>query len=168
MIEELREMIIDLCPDDIWKKHIESVIKYSLLLAEKLGADKEVCEISAILHDITKIRGQPKNHNITGAKEAGDILEGYGYNKIEEVKQCIISHSSNPDYVPVSLEAKIIASADAIAVIKEWETIISHDFKKGKSKKEIEEKFIKHYGKIMTEAKYLVKKDYEEIMKSLK
>ena len=35
----------------IWTHHILSVVKYSKMLAEKIGADVEVVEIAALLHD---------------------------------------------------------------------------------------------------------------------
>ncbi len=54
MIEEIRSMIYDLCDKNdksranVWKNHIDSVIKYSLILAKEYEADAEIVEITAI------------------------------------------------------------------------------------------------------------------------
>ena len=39
----------------LWKNHILPVVKYAKLLAQQLGADEKVCEISALLHDYAGI-----------------------------------------------------------------------------------------------------------------
>ncbi|MBU0667179.1 MAG: HD domain-containing protein [Nanoarchaeota archaeon] len=119
VVKEVKSMILDLCADKdfIWKSHIESVVKYSKILAKKLGADEEVCEVSAWLHDIKKVKGEKGSHHIEGSKEAAEILKGYEFsqNRINKVMHCIISHSSDKNYAPKSKEARIVASADALA-----------------------------------------------------
>jgi len=96
---------------------VESVAEYSKLLAKKFNADEEICEISAWLHDIKKIKEQKENHHIHGAEEAEEILNKLNYpkNKIEKVKHCILTHSSDKKYMPESKEAKIVACADALS-----------------------------------------------------
>ena len=108
MINEIKEMILNLCKDQEWdwKSHVESVVKYSKILAKKLNADEEVCEISAWLHDIIKIRDDINElHHVNGSKEAVKILESYNYpnEKIQQVKNCILTHSSDENYTPKTL-----------------------------------------------------------------
>ncbi len=120
MIDKIKTMIIELCDNNSdwdWKGHVEDVVKYSKILANDLGADEEICEISAWMHDIVKIQGQKDNHHILGADEAERILLGLNYPKakITKIKQCIITHSSDSKYMPESTEAKIVASSDALS-----------------------------------------------------
>jgi len=37
---------------DFWEDHIQYVVKNSIMLAEKYGADIEIVELGALLHDI--------------------------------------------------------------------------------------------------------------------
>ena len=113
MIEEIKSMILELCTDKEWdwKAHIESVVKYSKILAKKLNADEEVCELSAWLHDIIKISDEKRDlHHIYGSEEAVKILEKYNYpeEKIQQVKHCIITHSSDKNYIPESMKQKLL------------------------------------------------------------
>jgi uncharacterized protein len=67
-----------------------------------LNADEEICEISAWLHDIKKIKGESEKHHIYGAEEAVEILKRYNYpeDRIEKIKHCIVTHSSDKSYMP--------------------------------------------------------------------
>lgn len=118
MIEKIKSLVLEECKDKEWdwKAHVEAVVKYSKSLARELGADQEVCEISAWLHDIIKIRGGTVHH-VKGAEEARRILQGFGFpeEKIRQIEHCIITHSSDQNHIPKSLEAKILASADALS-----------------------------------------------------
>ena len=62
MMDKIKSMVLELCEgsDWEWKEHVEGVVKYSKLLAGKTGADAEVLELAAWLHDITKIKGAKK------------------------------------------------------------------------------------------------------------
>jgi HD superfamily phosphodiesterase len=119
MIENIKSMILDLCAskDWDWKTHIETVVKYSKSYAIELGADEEICEISAWLHDISKLKGVKEKHHVSGSEEAAEILKGYGYppDRIEKIRHCILTHSSDKNHVPESSEAKIVACADALS-----------------------------------------------------
>jgi putative nucleotidyltransferase with HDIG domain len=119
MKEEIKNMVLNLCnkQDWDWEAHIVSVVKYSKLLAKKLDADEEICELSAWLHDIKKIQGKREKHHVHGSKEAAKILKSYGYpnEKIKQVEHCILTHSADKNYVPETIEAKIVASADALS-----------------------------------------------------
>lgn len=112
-------MVLELCKDKEWdwRSHIESVVRYSKLLSQKLNADEEICEISAWLHDIKKIKGERERHHVHGSEEASEILKGYAYpeNRINMIKHCILTHSSDKNYMPESKEAKIVAFADALS-----------------------------------------------------
>jgi hypothetical protein len=62
MIRELYNLVEETCKKEtnifgyeIWKYHIINVIEYSIALAKKLGANKEIVEISALLHDYASV-----------------------------------------------------------------------------------------------------------------
>jgi len=99
-----------------WKLHIVPVHHYAVLLAEKTGADKEVVEVAAYLHDYGRLKFGPENHHETGAREAENILKKLGCDQafISHVKNCILTHRSMAGETPASLEAKIISTADAM------------------------------------------------------
>ena len=172
IIPRIRQIILDLCKnkDWKWKNHIESVVRNSELLAKKTGADKEIVEIAAWLHDITKIKGQRKGHHITGSEEAEKILREFGYpqDKIEKVKHCIITHSSDEDYPPKTNEAKVLASADALSYFDNFEDLAYGAYKiKGLSAEEGRKflmiKYEKSWKKLMPEARKMAKKRYDAI-----
>lgn len=118
MMKTIQEIVLSACngTEKDWTTHIKRVVSYATTLAEKLQADPEVCEIAAWLHDLTKIRGYPEDHHITGADAARRLLESrVPKDKIEHISSCIQSHSSDPTYPPTTTEAKILACADALA-----------------------------------------------------
>ena len=171
MIEDIKKLIIDLCKEDeTWKRHVESVVKNSKLYGEKLGADLEILEVSAWLHDISKIKGVDDGHHIKGAEEAENILKEKGYpeDKIEAVKHCVLTHSSDENYPPVSLEAKTLASADAMDYFDDFIYMTYHaNLKYGKDidaqKEWLSSKLEKSWKKIMPEIKDMLKEKYEAI-----
>jgi putative nucleotidyltransferase with HDIG domain len=101
-----------------WECHVLPVVNYAIKLSDICNADRNICEVAALLHDIGRIRYGSKDHNITGARDSEKILSHMGFEKefVEKVKHCIISHRCNDgDEKPKTLEAKIISSADAMA-----------------------------------------------------
>jgi len=174
MIEEIKIMILELCEDKDWdwKAHVEAVVKYSKILAQQLNADEEICELSAWLHDIIKIRdGERELHHVTGSNEAVKILERYNYpkEKIQQVRHCIITHSSDEKYSPESIEAKIVASADALSHFDNFLSLAHFTFVlKKESVNQCRKTLVKKYEKswkklLIPEAKELAKPKYDAI-----
>ncbi|MFH1631303.1 MAG: HD domain-containing protein [Candidatus Aenigmatarchaeota archaeon] len=116
-VEKVREFVKKECSEDDWKYHVSIVIDYSRILAEKLGADKEIVELGSILHDIGWIRdiNDDPIHDTVGQKHAEEILKEFGFSEdtINKVNHCIESHRVR--IIPITLEAKIIANADAMS-----------------------------------------------------
>jgi uncharacterized protein len=102
---------------NFWRYHVSLVVKNAQLLAKKLGANGEVVELAALLHDIGAIKFGKENHENTGALEAEKILKKLNYPQqtINEVKYCIKAHRGSSKKKPRSLEAEIIRNADAMA-----------------------------------------------------
>ena len=175
MNEKIKKMIIELCGDPAhrwWKWHLESVVKYTQILADKIGGDKEVLEISAWLHDIKKIKGERKDHHIHGSKEAEELLskEGYPEEKIQKIKECILTHSSDKNYPPQFKEAEILHNADALSHFDNFMAFAHWVY--GIDKLSIEEgrqvlikKYTRNLDKLtLPEAKEIAKPKYEAVM----
>jgi predicted metal-dependent HD superfamily phosphohydrolase len=103
----------------VWKYHLELVAKYGLALARRLKADKEVVELAAYLHDYASLLDvkNAEQHHIIGAAMAGRILTKLGLppDKTEAVKDCILAHRGSVKMRKRTIEAKILASADAMS-----------------------------------------------------
>jgi hypothetical protein len=118
----MKKSIVDKIKKIVWDEtshkedyyfHFTPVAKYSLLL-----------EIAAWLHDIGRLpkigkKLQKENgHHVLGALKAEKILRGLGYpeDKIIKVKNIILAHRGrNSEYVPKTIEEKIVANADAMS-----------------------------------------------------
>jgi putative nucleotidyltransferase with HDIG domain len=83
LTEEQREKVISFSQkcvekNDPWHKfdHLHQVADTALLIAEKEDADKEICEVAALLHDICK--AEPGDHGTNGALKAKEFLLSIG------------------------------------------------------------------------------------------
>lgn len=164
VISEIKE------PDWDWQRHIGLVIKYSRQLCDKLDADFKVCEMTAWLHDLAKIKyPDVTDHHLKGAEEAEEILKEHGYDAdfISKVKHCILTHSSDSTRLPVSMEAKIVASADAMTHFDMIPNLCFYNFRIADySIKEcyayLEKKLTNSYNKILLpEAKEMARPKFE-------
>ena len=100
VIKDIKKLLNDICKDDRVKYHINPVVEIACKMAKELNADIQVVEISAYLHDITKITGERKNHHITGAEYAENFLAKYDIEaeKIEQIKNCIKKHRGTSEF----------------------------------------------------------------------
>ena len=166
MIKDIETVILSMC-DDYWKNHITLVVHYSKLLASKLGADEEVCEVAAWLHDISKLKGEKDMHHVTGAKYAEELLKNYK-NK-EQVKHCILTHSSDKNYLPQTLEAEVVMNADALSIFDSFTdmaevTLVKKGLRGLEAKEDILRKYEKAWAKItLPEAKQIAKEKYQAV-----
>lgn len=103
--------------------HVERVRDLVLRIGKKEKADLNILEIAALLHDIHKpeeMRAMGKFcHAEKGAQTAKKILRKFGVeeNMINEVAHCIIAHRTKNNYIPETLEAKILYDADRLDAI---------------------------------------------------
>lgn len=177
MLPDLRKLVEQQCRDkanifgyEIWTYHMVIVIQYAKLLAEKLGADTEIVEIAAILHDYASVKGKElfDEHHIHGANEAERILRGYGYpqERIDKVKHCIRSHRGSQSIPRESKEAICVASADAMAHIDQIPSLLHMVYFKKKmaideGAKWVKDKIERSWNKLCPEAKEMVRSKYE-------
>jgi len=126
MIKEIADTVEKACKNEAnyfgygaWTHHILPVVKYAKLMAKKLGANKEIVEIAALLHDYASVKDRKlyKEHHVHGARLAEMILEKYNYpeQRIKEVKHCILSHRGSKITKKLTIEALCVADADSMA-----------------------------------------------------
>ena len=81
--------------------------------AQKLGADPEIVEIAALLHDYASIKEESltSEHHLHSAQEADRILRSLNYpeDKITAIKQCIVSHRGSINIGKQTAEAVCLA-----------------------------------------------------------
>jgi uncharacterized protein len=106
--------------------HVERVKNLALYIGEKEGADLQIVEVSALLHDIGRKQefackgkntdGQKFCHAIEGAKEAEKILQEFGFEKddIDNIVHCIETHRFRNEHIPETLEAKVLFDSDKL------------------------------------------------------
>lgn len=184
MIKEIERIVEDACKSDsnkygygIWSHHIVLVVKYARQLAEKLGADVEVVEIAALLHDYAGIKdcAFTKEHHIHGANEAQRILQGFDYpqEKIQIVKDCILTHRGSVPMDRLTPEAECIASADAMTHIFQVPSLlhlayVNHGMGIDEGKKWVLGKIERSMKKLCPEAKEMVHDHYLKVKEVLR
>jgi uncharacterized protein len=177
MIEDIYKLIEGACRGKsnffgygAWSHHILLVIKYAKLMAEKLGADKEIVEIAALLHDYASVKDYSlyKDHHIHGAKLAEEILSKYNYpkDKTEIVKKCILSHRGSRVEKKLSKEAVCIADADSMAHFDSIPSLFhlaffSHKMDISQATIWVSQKLERSWNKLSPKAKVIMKNKYE-------
>jgi len=153
-----------------WTYHVTIVVKYAKLLAERLGADKEIVEISALLHDYASVKDSSmyKEHHIYGAIEAERILKGFNYpeDRITRIKECIIQHRGSVTLERTTKESICVASADAMAHIDQVPSLLhlaycKREMEISEGAKWVSEKLERSWNKLCPEAKEIIKDKYE-------
>lgn len=171
MIEKIKNIVKKECENSwSWDYHMIPAVKYAKLLAKKLGADEEIVEISAWLHDITRLKGDPENHHISGPIEAEKILKGMDYpqERIDRVKHCIHAHRGSQSIKRETLEAECVASADAMAHFDNVPALLYVAFTKKQmnieeGRKWARNKLERSWNKLIPEAKGMVRQKYESV-----
>lgn len=156
-----------------WEYHIIPVVEHALRLGKLLKADLEVLELAAYLHDIASITDikYVERHHYYGAKMAKEILQNFGYpeNKINQVQECIFAHRGSTKVKRGTLEAKILASADAMSHFSEliemfYLAFCIHNYTTKEGVRWLKGKLERSWRKIMPVGKKLIKKDYDIAM----
>lgn len=95
-------------------QHTERVYRIATHMALREGADLELVQIAAALHDIGRSYGEP--HAEVGAGKAAEILRlrGYPEERIEKVRQIILKHNFSARDRLETLEERIVWEADKI------------------------------------------------------
>ena len=183
IVEKVKEELLKRCQIykekngyDFWGDYIQYVVKNAVYLAKKYGADIEIVELGALLHDIAMPSeyGERDKHHIYGAEIAEKLLSQYGYpkEKIEQVKNCVLNHRGSQDRPRNTIEEQCIADADVMAhfdcipslfhlVYKEKQMNIDEGTEYVKKKLE------RDYNKLSSRTREELKDRYENMMKVL-
>jgi len=102
--------------------HVERVHDICIEIGEKLKSNLYILRISALLHDIGRVKESKdvhgKNHAEISADMASEFLRSSTLNlsreDVEHVTHCIRAHSFSNNVVPKTLEAKILSDADKL------------------------------------------------------
>ena len=95
--------------------HLEEVAKNAGELAQKEGADPEVCWVAAMLHDICK--SGKVDHGTAGAKDASEFLSKLTLPEefVEKVRDAI--HFHNKAFQDGPIERRVLWDADKLTII---------------------------------------------------
>lgn len=103
--------------------HVFVVANYASQLAKKYDANEELARTAALLHDIadTRTKRNDKKHEEKSLQMARELMREVGFNEDEiilVVDDAIRYHSCHGSEHPVSLEGKILSTADSLAHLK--------------------------------------------------
>ena len=182
MIHDIERMVEQICKLEtnifgytIWTHHIVPVVHNAKQLANLLGADLEIVELAALLHDFASVKDKAlyKDHHLNSAIEAEKILKSFDYptEKIAAVKHCIETHRGSVTEQQRSLEAECVASADAMAHIQNVPALLYSAYNRGKEIDEgsdwLKKKLERSWNKMIPEAQNMVRDKYEAALKIL-
>lgn len=133
---------------DFWTNHIKHVFKHAHDLAIKRGGDVEVCELSALFHDMAMVAdfGPRDEHEKYGAQMARSMLMELGYQKekIDLIEKCVLHHRGSKDDARDTIEEQIIADADVIAHFDNIPSLFSLAYNKMKLSMDDGKDFVKN------------------------
>lgn len=177
MIKEISKIVEDACKKEtnyfgysVWTHHISSVVKYSKLMAKKIGADEEIVEISALLHDYASVKDYAlyEDHHLHGARLAEQILQKFNYpqDRIEKIKHCILCHRGSKITLKLTKEALCVADADSMAHFDSISSLFhlaffSHKMNIDEANNWLMQKLERSWNKLSPQAKEIVKDKYE-------
>ncbi len=128
MVAEIGAEVVEACgaaanvlTPSFYHEHIRVVEKYASGLAIRLGADVEIVELAALLHDISAVRdfsSLPRHAAASAELARARLVEGgYPAERADAVAEAIVRHSEPMAVGEASLEAVCLAHADAMAQI---------------------------------------------------
>ena len=158
---------------NIYREHIQYVYKYVVLLSKDKNVDKEVLELSALLHDIsmTDMTLDRSRHNEFGADIAEQLLRESNYpeDKVQLVKKCILNHSKRRSEYRTTEEEQILVDADGLShfdAIKKLYSLPSlvMGLSEEDSVRFVQDKLTGDYNELSDDLKSLVKEKYDRVM----
>ncbi|OLE70116.1 hypothetical protein AUF78_07795 [archaeon 13_1_20CM_2_51_12] len=165
------------------RSHIERVLRTALEIGNREGADLEIIEISAILHDIFASKEkhfgvEGFRHEIEASKEARNILKTLGLadKTVDAVCHCIESHRKRTGKIqPQTIEAKCLFDADkldcvgAVGIVRSAFMALDHgqEFYKQEDIDDYERRNIRPDGTIIDYAQHSSNLEYELSLKEV-
>ncbi len=129
IVDKITEIVLEKCEQhkknpkygyyDYWNDHICRVLYHAVNLAKEYGADVEIVELGALLHDVSMPSeyGDRSEHHIYSAEITQTLLSSFNYPKdrLELVKKCVVNHSGRNAHLRDTLEEFCVSDADALA-----------------------------------------------------
>src|SRR5207245_5601993 len=155
------------------RSHIERVLRTAVEIGKREGADTEIIELSAILHDIfaneekhTGVEGF--RHEIEASKEARNILKTLRFEErtIDAVCHCIESHRKRTGKIqPQTIEARNIRPDGTVIDFAQHSSNIEYEL----SIKEVAKRMYTETGKrLARERAVFMDEFYSRLGKELK
>lgn len=109
--------------DWLYDNHVLYVATKARELAQKYGADVELAEVAALLHDIADctMKREDPGHEAKSLQLAAQLMRESGYSDEEielTVNDAIRYHSCHGEARPKSAEGLVLATADSLAHLK--------------------------------------------------
>lgn len=106
--------------DWLYPNHVVVVTNNAKAIAEKKGANVELAQVAALLHDVAdfKMNRMDPGHEEESLKVAREVMQAHGYTEEEialVVDDAIRYHSCHGDERPKSKEGLVLATADSLA-----------------------------------------------------
>lgn len=183
IVEKVKEELIKRCEEynkkynyDFWNEHIKFVVSNGIELANKYGADVEIVELGALLHDISMPSelGPSEEHNIYVAKIADELLTKFNYDeeRKQRVKECVLRHRGSKSLPRNTIEEECVADADVIAhfdCISSLFHLVYHDLDLSvqDGKEYVKKKLERDYSKLSDRTRIELEDRYKKIMEVL-
>lgn len=160
----------------IWTHHITQVAKNGRRLAKMFGADPEIVETAALLHDYASVKDASlyEDHHVHGPVEAERILNRFNYpqDSIEAVKHCIATHRGSVPRHKRSVEAECLANADAMSHIEQvpallYLAFVQHRMGIDEGTKWVRAKLARSWNKLSPQVQEIVREKYEAALRTL-
>jgi len=183
VIAEIAEIVEQACAEEtnifgygIWTHHISQVARNAKRLAGMFGADPEIVEIAALLHDYASVKDEAlyEDHHVHGPVEAEKLLRRFGYpqERIEAVKDCIAAHRGSVPGERRSAEAECLANADAMTHIEQVPSLLELAFvQRGMGIDEgtrwVRAKLERSWNKLSPQVREMMREKYEAALVTL-
>ncbi|HNZ41454.1 MAG TPA: HD domain-containing protein [Clostridia bacterium] len=180
VINKTREILLEKCRQhkehvgyDYWNDHIKKVVEHALYLADLYGADKEIVELGALLHDISMPAeyGSRSAHYVYSADMAEQLLTDLNYpqNKIERVVKCVYNHSGRNQHLRTTIEEHCVADGDALAHFDRIPSLFSlaynlHGMSLEEGREYVKKRLQNDFSELSEQTKEMFRKKYETIM----
>lgn len=158
-------------------EHLSVVARYALELGRALGADLEIVELAAWLHDLSAIQdfaALPRHPELSAEIARKMLLErGYPSERIERVATCIASHSLPVQVGKGLVEEVCVSNADAMSQIVKpayWFYYIFRVRQFGfiEGRDWLRQRVESHWAALIPPAREIIGKQYLEVRACLK
>jgi len=159
---------------EFYENHLILVAHYGLKLAMETGADPEIVELAAYLHDFSFVMDEKdlNHHEARGVAIAEKLLRQFNYppDRLEKVKRCILNHSSLIHASGGSPEEACLANADIMSLIARpdyWVRFSAIANQANGSSDWYYEQIAKSWPLLMASARAMVADKFDELKKKV-